>query len=270
MYYIKHKRERVGPCNICKQHAELTWDHVPPKGGIELTAMEIENILHLFTKKPGERKTTVFQNGVKFRTICAKCNNEFLGRKYDPVINEFAISVGKYLKSLLTLPNVLYHKTKPNALIRGILGHILAAKVPIYDSTFDVMAREIVLDETKKIPDNLHVFYWIYPYTQISILRDFAMPAKRGNFSKPGFFQVLKYFPIAYLVTEDLPEYEGLDELTRFRNTSIDEEVEIPIRLDRIEHQQWPEIVDRGNFLFVGESVQSSIVATPRKPTRKE
>jgi len=227
--------------------------------------MELENVLHLFTRKQEDRrKFTISQNGIKFRTICQKCNNKLLGKKYDPIINEFTISVGKYLQSTLILPKIIFHKTKPIALIKGILGHLLAARIPTYDGSFDVIARETILDEKKKIPNDIHVFYWIYPYAQVGIMRDFLMPSKRGDFSNFGFFQVLKYFPIGYLIT-DLPQYEKLDELTKFRQLSIHDEVEIPIRLNRIEDPFWPEIVDRGNFLFIGQSLESAMTAIPRR-----
>ena len=34
LYLTKFKREKVSQCNICKRVKPLSWDHVPPKGGI--------------------------------------------------------------------------------------------------------------------------------------------------------------------------------------------------------------------------------------------
>jgi hypothetical protein len=64
-----------------------------------------------------------------------------------------------------------------------------------------------------KIPAEIHIFYWVYPYDCTIIIRDFGMPAVRGNFSDIGFFQTIKSFPVAYLVS-DKPRYENLPELT--------------------------------------------------------
>lgn len=263
MHYVKTKRNKVDICNICKNVTSLSWDHVPPKGSIELAPMEMETIFQVFTGKRKDRKLRESQNGVKFRTICKNCN-EKIGQRYDPIIKEFAISVGQYLKSVLKFPPVIHHKTKPVALVRGILGHLLAAKVDYDQVVFDEKVRAFLLDETLAIPDGINVHYWLYPYTQIIIMRDFVMPARRGNFSEVGCFHTLKYFPVAYLVS-DRKQYEGLLNLTQYRHMNTYDEAEIPIHLDRTEHPYWPEIVDKGNIIFGGQSILSSVSAAPRK-----
>ncbi|MGE0156174.1 MAG: hypothetical protein AB7T17_04015 [Geobacter sp.] len=262
MYYVKTKREKSGKCNLCTRDADLSWDHVPPKGGIELTPVEMETVFQVFSGDPKKRKLSESQNGVKFRSICQECNS-LLGHTYDPIINEFAISVGRYINSGLQFPQVVSHKTRPAALMRGILGHLIAAKADFEEVLFDVQVRDFFFDTTLPIPEQIHIFYWLYPYSQIVVMRDFVMPAVRGNFNDMGFFQVLKYFPVAFLIT-DKKSYGGLLELTQYRNLSLTDEVEIPIQLDRIEHPYWPEMVDEGNILVGGKSLQSSISARPR------
>lgn len=224
--------------------------------------MEMETLLYVFTRKEEVRKIRESQNGIKFRTICKECN-EFLGVNYDTVINDFASSVGRYLKSQLKFPETLHHKTKPVRLMRGILGHFLAAKAEFDEVLFDQQVRQFIFDEDEAIPENIHIFYWVYPYDCTIILRDFGMPAIRGNFKGFGFFQTLKYFPVAYLIS-DKPRYENLLELTKYRTYGINDEVEIPIQLSRVEHHYWPEMVDRGNILFGGQAVAGSVTASPK------
>ncbi|GAG98784.1 unnamed protein product, partial [marine sediment metagenome] len=182
--------------------------------------MEMENLLHVFTRTDETKKIRESQNGLKFRTICKECN-EFLGQKYDPVVNEFALSVGRYLKSDFKFPEIIHHKTKPLRLIKGIIGHLIAAKAEYDDVVLDTQVRGFILDENSLVPDNIYIFYWLYPYDCTIILRDFGMPSVRGNFKSLGFFQTLKYFPIAYLVSDN-PRYEGLLELTKYRSLQID------------------------------------------------
>lgn len=262
-HYIDTKREKVSPCNICRREDELTWDHVPPKGGIDLSAVEMEKVFELFVGKE-EVKFSESQNGVKYRTICKRCN-ETLGHRYDPALNEFSLTVGRYLRSGLTFPSVVHHRARPAAMIRGILGHLLAAKFQIDEVLFDRDVREFIFDESKPIPDNIFIFYWLYPYEQSITMRDFGMLAVRGDFGKNiGFCHVLKYFPIGYLII-DKPCYEGLEELTAYRHLSVEDEVEIPIRLDRVEHPHWPEIVDEGNIVFGGKSAKEAILARPKR-----
>lgn len=263
MHYVKTKRAKIDTCNICSQKKSLSWDHVPPKGGVELTTMEMENLFHVFTREENIRKIRESQNGLKFRTICNDCNS-FLGQHYDQVVNDFASSVGLYLKSNLTFPPLIHHKTKPLKLMKGILGHLLAAKSEYDEVTLDVQVREFILDENASVPDGIYIFYWIYPYNCTIILRDFVMPTQRGNFKNFGFFQTIKYFPVAYLVSNK-PRYEGLMELTQYRNCEIDEEVEIPIQLNDIKHHYWPEMVDNGNILLAGQAGANAITAVPKK-----
>ena len=262
MHYVKTKRAKVGRCNICLEEKSLSWDHIPPKGGISLTTMEMQSLFRIFTgnEKPRIRES---QNGLKFRTICKECN-ELLGQKYDNVVNEFATSVGNYLKSNLKFPKIIHHKTKPKRLMKGILGHIVAGKIEIDECLFDEKVREVILDEEADIPEELNIFYWIYPYDSIVLMRDFVMLAVRGSFDEIGFFQVFKYFPMAYLVANK-PRYEGLYELTKYRQCDIDDEIEIPLQLDVIKHRFWPEMVDSGNMVAGGQAITNAVSATPKK-----
>ena len=262
LYFAKFKREKVSQCNICKRIKPLSWDHVPPRGGIHLSYVEQETVFQHMTMPKDNKKYSISQNGVKYRTICKECN-EIIGRKYDPVLNDFAYNVGKILKTQLTLPSIIYYKTKPNLLIRAILGHLLAAKADIDEVTVDEQGRNFIFDEYVSIPEEIKIFYWVHPYINTVIIRDVAMPAIRGRFDKYGFFSILKYFPIAYLVC-NLKDYEGLSELTFYRNTKPQDEIDIPINLKDIRGPEWPEIVDDGNIILGGQSIQSSVSAIPK------
>ena len=98
MHYAKSKREKISVCNLCREVKALSWDHVPPKGGIDIGPVEMETVFEIMTGDRDKPKLSESQNGVKYRTICSDCNS-LLGREYDPTINDFAKSVGRYLKS---------------------------------------------------------------------------------------------------------------------------------------------------------------------------
>jgi hypothetical protein len=262
MIYTKFKRERFGKCNICLNPFKLTYDHVPPRGSTEIKAVEQENIFNRLTQK--ERRFNISQNGVKFRTLCSVCNNDKLGAKLDPILNDFSRSITLYLKSNLILPNYIEIETKPIVLIRAIIGHLLAAKINIDYSENENMMREIVFNYNETIPKEINIFYWIFPYENTIIMRDFAMPAVRNKFQDIGIFSVLKFFPVAYLLT-NLNEYEGLPSLTSYSNFKFDERTKITINLKNVKKQDWPENIDRGNFLIGGADLNSSVFATPRK-----
>lgn len=264
MHYTKSKREKVSTCNICRKEGALSWDHVPPKGGINLTSVQMQTVFSLMTQDQEKPSLRESQNGVKYRTICKECN-ELLGVQYDPVINNFAIEVGRYLNSSLELPKIVHHSVKPQRLLKAILGHLVAAKVNIENTTFDRVARNYVLDENAKLPSNIHVFYWIYPYDCSVTMRDFGMFTPRGTFNEPAIFQVLKYFPVAYLCC-DKTQYDGLSSFNAFRDYALDDACELPIELNRIEEPYWPESPggNKNNVLFGGESASNAIHSIPR------
>lgn len=261
MFYVKVKRDKIDKCNICLTKTALSWDHIPPKGSIELAPVEMESIFHLFIQKPENARLAESQNGLKYRTICPKCNAK-IGQKYDVVIKDFANSVGRYLNSTLRLPPSVKHRTKPVALMRGILAHLLAAKIKLDDGDFDNTLRELIRDESLPIPPDIFVHYWTYPYEQIVVLRDFAIASLKSH--RAGFFNTIKYFPIAYLISS-VPDFCGLPELTAFRNCNVDEEVDIPIILEKTAHPFWPEAPDADSVIVFGQEAVNAIRAKRKK-----
>jgi hypothetical protein len=264
MYYQKFKRrENPSICNICLKSKTLSWDHVPPKGGVDIGSVEQETILQKFTTPITDKKSTFSQNGVKFRTICSECNNS-LGGNYDLELNRFSLGVKEIIESKLILPPIIYIKAKPNKILKSLYGHFLAAKVDIENTTIDESLRAYYFNETKGIKVNLNMFYWVYPYQNFVVIRDVLMPAVRGNLKQVGYFSILKYYPIAFLLT-DLDQYYDLRKFTIYKSENIDEEINIPIYLEIIKDPDWPESVEDGNMLFGGQSINSSVYAISRK-----
>lgn len=263
MQYAIAKRQKRSICNLCRKEADLTWDHVPPKGGIVVRPVEILTIMTRLCGQPGRR--VISQNGVKYRTICKACN-EYVGREYDPIMNAFSKSVGLYIRSTLHIPREVAHRTKPQRLLKSLLAHLVAAKVPIEDTVFDQQARAYVLDPVAKLPADINVFYWVYPYDTTVIMRDFAMFTPRGTFLDPAIFQLIKTFPVAFLCT-NVARYAGLHSLSPHRDCELDDEVDVPMRLFPVHEQEFPETPDdRDNVvIFGGASAMQGFHASPRR-----
>lgn len=262
MPYEKRKRNKIDRCNICLAQKELSWDHIPPKGGIVLSSVEIKNIFQIIAGRPDDQYR-ISQNGVKYRTICSACNSK-LGSDFDPVLNSLNETITRYLKSHLILPKVLYLKVKPKRLIKAILGHIIAAKFNIDESVFDAEVRKYLISDTEQLPKEANIFFWIYPYDNTVIMRDFMIPANLGDFSSMTFCHLLKYFPIAFIVTGE-EKFRGLPCLTKYKDFALDEECEIQINLNSVELPDWPERVDNSNILVASAETNHGIFATPRK-----
>ncbi len=66
-HYVKVKRGPTGTCNICQQPCQLTWDHVPPQGGVDVTPLDQYTILERLAGRENQPRHLKTQNGVKFR-----------------------------------------------------------------------------------------------------------------------------------------------------------------------------------------------------------
>lgn len=268
MHYIKLKREKKSICNLCRQEKDLTWDHVPPKGGIKLQPVQIQTVLSYFGGEKDGTGKIESQNGVKYRTICKKCN-DFMGEELDSTLNDFAISVGVYPKTKLIIPDVIGQRTKPQRLLKAILGHLVAAKVDIENTSFDKAARDYVLDLKAPLPHDINVFYWLYPFNKTIVIRDFAMFTPRGTFQDPAVFQTLKYYPVGYLCST-AKKYADLESLSQYGNCGLDDEITIPIRLNLVHEYHWPEAPSDAdsNVFFGGQSAMKGVHATPQIKAR--
>ena len=266
MNFLKFKRAKKDHCNICTLKRKLTWDHVPPKGSVRPQAIEIKNIFDkLFQKNSCKRNFEISQNGLKYRTICSDCNNRILGKNYDPELNKFSIDLKIFIQTELSLPSIIHIEVKPIPIIKAVLGHLLAANIDFSDTPFENKLRPIILNVDAPIPDDIHVFYWIYPYSVTTVMRDIVMPTKRGSFSSFSQFHILKYFPVAYLITEDTSHYHALSSLSQYNRLRLDETANISINLQENRSSDWPEKVEPGNVVAFGKLGASGIRATERK-----
>ena len=254
--------KKDGICNICQRQVKLSADHVPPKVCPPAKRRIISKLLNEIT---GDRsfRPRISQSGIQYKTICGECNSS-LGSDYDWALGQFSQTVEGFISSSIALPASFEVECCPNAIIRSVLGHLLAAKTEHDDVVIDSLIRPSIRDKSVPIHEDIHVFYWIYPYEKTIILRDFGMPAVRGSFDKPGFFSMMKFYPIAFLVTHQLPEYEGLHSLHQFNGLSVDSKARLTVHLQTIKSPTWPEeCLGLDNFLMVGRAAHDSVYSVP-------
>lgn len=259
--------QQMGRCRVCGNPfslSELTEEHCPPKCCLEFLISEQSSIMKAY--KPEERPKYK-QKGIAFqKSTCKKCNNEILAKQYDPALLELCQKVKGLIDTKIIWPYTSVSiEVQPVAIMKGILGHLMAASKVYSDTWLDTLARKCVLEENEPIPDELHVFYWFYPYPEYAAVhRDFAMPSIRGQIaSAPEVFATMKYFPVAFLVTL-LPHYAGLSSLNKWRGEPLSARAMIPIDLSITLPKEWPDMVDDTNFIIVGQPAEYSVIATPR------
>lgn len=257
MKYIKIKRED-NVCNICQEvHERLSEDHVPPKGGIDLTSMEVVN----YCNNPTDlAKNRIMQNGIKFRTLCNKCNN-LLGSKYDSCFNQLMKDTKDILINSESLDPIIKLETYPTKIIKSILGHILASKVDKCNTTFDSIIREYVFDDNSILPPNFNIYYWPFTYNCTIIMTDnFLFIPGKGRF----YYAVLKTFPLGFIVSFE-GEFFGLDNLMTYNNNNLNEKKIIELHTQNITLPfNFPEICEsEGVKLRLIKT--NDIIAIPRK-----
>lgn len=256
-----------GVCNICGEYGPLTEDHTPPKGATRITQVEMHHIVTALSAEQAGSRGRISQNGVKFRTLCGRCNNSLLGANYDIAFNDFSQRVASYLKASIMLPQAMRIRGKPQKIARSLIGHLCAMGVDRYQKgphTEDI--RDFFLDPAKPLPDYLDIYYWLYPYNTQVLIRDAGL--RNLNVEDHAVIWLMKFFPLAFLVVWDKPkgyEYTQFPNFANWRNSNIEDEVEMPIGLNVIPHQRWPEAPEQNSFLLYGDAALGVI----EKPKRK-
>ncbi len=262
---------KEGYCNICKQYGKLTRDHVPPKGSIKITPVELRTL--------GQDRNTppyISQNGTNFRTICGRCNNTLLGTEYDPELNKVSNKIGSLVKKScnlschdFSLPSEITLEVKPQKLARAVIGHLLASD---YDperniqekALFTDVLREYFLDSKAKLPKELDIYYWYYPSNQQVLIHgagrlDTRVPDKLVSFS------LMKFFPIAYMITYQEHEEQSINALSLFadRNIGVEDTEKIRINIASFPNLDDPESPKQNDIIFINS--QSTSITRKRK-----
>jgi hypothetical protein len=184
------------------------------------------------------------QNGVKFRSLCQRCNNERLGRDTDPDLIRICNQVHGLLSTKLILPSRLLVPVRPQRLIRAVVGHLLAYGINrVPKGPFEVAMAQYFLDTSMPTPPGMECFYWVYPYTDQVLARDALLTDSRTPDGDNVLFKLVKFYPLAFFCTWNRPATYGFqfDNLCRFGHLGFDEEAEIPVQLGPLPPRRWPE-----------------------------
>lgn len=254
MPLLKTKGPKFGKCNICAEPAKLSEDHVPPKGVIRFPRMQLYNIASsLNAEAAAKQRGRQFQQGVKFRSLCRRCNGDLLGGKYDPHLINLCNDVSQYMASQVYLPSEARFATKPDRVIRAIFGHLLAIGVEQFPrgDLGDAMA-EAVLNPDSSIPSGIGVYYWPYPFWDQVSIRGFGFLLKWGT--PPLIASVIKFMPLAFMVMWKPDQrfvIPHLDMMQYVREPGS--EADIPLDLSVVPPQRYPEAPDEKGATLHGD-----------------
>lgn len=230
------------------------------------------------TDRLGAKATTRrhLQDGVKFRTLCARCNNELLGGRYDPELQvlcqELAVPLRLIARAQLHIPSRFAAVIRPNLVAKAIAGHLLAGRLredmtaPPESAPFPDLLRRYFLDPTARLPEGLEIYCWPYP-SEVQVIAQ----AIGGVWLGTGtllIFAVLKFFPLGFLVAFERPPALEMKPplLVRDREAATDasQMLGFDFRKD-VPRIDWPEKPDDdGRLVYLLDSEQALISSPAR------
>lgn len=253
---------KVGRCNACGEHGPLTEDHTPPKGCHKPTQVQLRHLTYLLSGGSSQAPSRLLQNGVKYRTLCHRCNNTLLGANYDPAFIDFVNAIATALQGD-SLPSVVSVEIQPQAVVRSLIGHMSAQGVDRYEKgAVTEPMRDYFLDRTRALPDSLRVYFWLYPFRQHVMFRDAAY----ADLSTQSTFAIwlLKFYPVAFALTFDdapLIAHPGIQSFDQWRDARYEQKAAVSASLRVPVPQMWPEAPTPTSMFVVG---QEAVYATPR------
>jgi hypothetical protein len=262
---IETRGAKHGRCNICGQMGPLTEDHTPPKGCVKPRQVEVQSLLRKLTLAKAGPGSRFSQNGLKYRTLCARCNNSLLGGTYDPALIEFAASIKGVAETRLALPNVLRVAGVPGRICRSVVGHLSAQGVDRYLKGAETeLIAAYILSEAEPLPASISIGCWLYPYQSTVVVRDAAYLDLGSN--NPFAIWLLKFYPVAFYVAWNADWFGG-DSVTRLDRLCVstpEARVEIPITIRPTMPQHWPEAPSESSVLAFGREAVTVEQRTPR------
>ena len=210
---FSNKGAPTGYCAICRDFGPLTRDHVPPKNCGNFRDSFIREVFPREETK--SCRSILSQGGSHFRTLCSRCNSTLLGTEYDPSLSDVVKQIDGFFKSVLeshlALPSSYLFDYKPNRFIRSVFGHLLAAnavgEIVKDDSVsktapLDTVLRNFVQNQNSSLPDNIDVYYWLYPYHRRVIMKHSYM-GWLGESGQVIYGHVFKFFPFGFWIVQN-------------------------------------------------------------------
>jgi hypothetical protein len=263
---VRTRGPKTGQCNTCGDVGELTEDHSPPKSCVRPTGVQIRHIIHLLSDQGVTEKGRISQNGVKFRTLCRRCNSELLGSRYDPALAAFTRGVATVLASSLYLPDVINVPGRPQLIMRAVYGHLAAQGVERYLKGPDTEAlREAFQNPEVPMPATLRFYYWLFPHQGCVLFRDAAISDLQTR--NTAAIWLFKFFPVSFMLaweTTERPMF-SLNLLSQWSNLPPDEEVDIPMPLRSVPSRHWPEAPTDTSIVVYGEEAMFAMPHVARK-----
>ncbi len=239
-----------GPCALCGHYAKLTDDHVPPEGAGNFDGWRGLSYMTTISGNDEDIGRRRFPSGIRFKTLCADCNNRLGGRE-DRALVDFYNRVRKIVESPLLLSPIMRVPARPNLIIRSLFAHMAAANDSGRPSFFDDEARAIFHNKRSLRLSSWNLFYWLYLGKDLFLARSLFHTVWSPILEVHEMF-ILKMYPLAFLFIQK-PIFYGAPNLMKFLQSRDEEESEIPILLFLNEaHPVWPAYTSNTSAIMFG------------------
>jgi hypothetical protein len=199
-------------CNLCLLEKPLSEDHIPPRCLGNDKPVKIRRFYHDARTGQYPFATRTARGGITFKTLCRDCNSHI--GEWDPALKSLSAGVkAARRRGDLRLQGDL----RAGAIVRAILGHSIAMKLAVDESTADIAVRDYLIHR-KPLDPKMRVYVWHYPCDDVSVARDFVVTDFRVK-KNTGILSVMKYRPVAMcaafggppLTFSDFTQYAALD-----------------------------------------------------------
>jgi hypothetical protein len=238
-----------GRCVICGQVGPLTEDHVPPRSVSPPNVLEINHLPDLLVDIDERPRTRGGFQAPKFPSLCRICNNEKLGREYDPVLAKFVGDVRPWVRIVergIFFQSGITVTTKPLRLARAVVGHLLAAEERsnpsegLVDGRIPNLMRAFFLDSAAPWPNDLFFHLWPYTGQEQIIFRGLGIVNMFRGTILCG--DLLKFFPMAFLITIDSRSTNYTPPLLPLGgDLGLDSEIDLRLPATNLPPHEWPQ-----------------------------
>lgn len=229
---------RVGPCRICGVVAELTEEHIPPRGAFNKSRTQAYDIDDLIGNDDLDSPPTglTVQGGMRGYVLCESCNN-ITGTNWGREYQEWArrgvatlVSTGKTPEELDVVDGYLYQKVSflqvyPGRFIRQVISHMLTISCgPQLGERFPSLRDLALGGEPQPLPDPLRIYLNLYADNASRIA---GGPSGQGAYSGDEdvwrWLLELSYAPLSTIMLIEGPPdpYLGVD-ITEFTTVPVD------------------------------------------------
>ncbi|MBN1130734.1 MAG: hypothetical protein JXA71_17225 [Chitinispirillaceae bacterium] len=243
-------------CNLCRNKidVDLSEDHVPPQCMGNEGRFYYINYLNFCTKL--DSYYGLFQGGIKYKTICTKCNSDTLSC-FD---NEIASFVSLLKDKMKGSDPIIRIDCNPHLILKGMIGHCLSTSLTDSPSTLELQMLAYFWGN-QKFEDRIRVY--IMPYydeNMISILREIGWVSIRNQ---KMVFSCIKCFPFGFFIIFE-GDLIGTPNWNKFLYDDRQQSVEIDLRW---RFEKWfPELYyPKDSGMLLGHTAAHSILGFRHK-----